>query len=261
MYTIGEFSRRKGITAKALRFYESIGLLKPAYIERASKYRYYAKEQFALIDIIKAARAMDISPKALVPLFQTRDTARLVASLEPQKEEVKEKIRELEAICLQIEAVQSTYMASIESLTNENVYLKKIGERKIVSLPFDISASEDSTVRMYDAVIDMVQEGGWINTYQTGILFRTEADTFLPDRYFIAVRMVDDAQKVNVQMIAGGQFVCVNYSEKTIHEQQAKLNQYFEHNGIMPKTLVQVDLLTDIFGKGDAKFELQVLID
>lgn len=174
---------------------------------------------------------------------------------------MKEKIRELETICLQIEAVQSTYMASIDSLKNGNVYLKKIAERKIVSLPFDISVSEDAAARMYDTVIDMVQEGGWINTYQTGILFRTEADSFLPDRYFIAVRMADDAQNVNVQMIAGGQFVCVNYSERTIHEQQAKLNQYFEQNGKMPKILVQVDLLTDIFEKGDAQFELQVLID
>src|SRR5512138_193567 len=52
LFSIGEVSKIKGVTKKALRFYERIGLLKPHYINPFNRYRYYSIEQFVYIDII-----------------------------------------------------------------------------------------------------------------------------------------------------------------------------------------------------------------
>lgn len=49
MYKIGDFSKLSKVTVRALRFYEKVGLLKPARIDSSNNYRYYNSSQ--LIDI------------------------------------------------------------------------------------------------------------------------------------------------------------------------------------------------------------------
>ncbi|BBH64156.1 MerR family transcriptional regulator [Actinoplanes sp. OR16] len=45
MMNIGEFSKRAGLSVKALRLYEASGLLPPATVDAASSYRHYAAAQ------------------------------------------------------------------------------------------------------------------------------------------------------------------------------------------------------------------------
>lgn len=52
-YTIGETAKIMNMTAKALRNYDHIDLLKPSYADPTTKYRYYTYEQFFTIDLIK----------------------------------------------------------------------------------------------------------------------------------------------------------------------------------------------------------------
>ena len=63
MLTISALARRFGLARSTLLHYDRIGLLKPSYKDPFSRYRYYHLSQFVYLDIIKAARAMDISPK------------------------------------------------------------------------------------------------------------------------------------------------------------------------------------------------------
>ena len=41
MYKIGDFSKMSKTTIKALRYYEKEELLKPAFIDQDTSYRYY----------------------------------------------------------------------------------------------------------------------------------------------------------------------------------------------------------------------------
>lgn len=43
--TIGAFSRLSRLSLKALRLYDSLGLLPPVWVDAESGYRYYAAEQ------------------------------------------------------------------------------------------------------------------------------------------------------------------------------------------------------------------------
>ncbi len=59
---IGELSRRSGLTVSALRFYDSAGLLVPAYVEPASGYRRYRDDQ------VPTARALANLRRVSMPL-------------------------------------------------------------------------------------------------------------------------------------------------------------------------------------------------
>ena len=39
-FTIGEISKMKGVGIKSLRYYDKVGVLKPAYINQETGYRY-----------------------------------------------------------------------------------------------------------------------------------------------------------------------------------------------------------------------------
>lgn len=52
LLSIGEVARMKGVSVKQLRYYDRIGVLKPAYISPESGYRYYTLRQAAFVDLV-----------------------------------------------------------------------------------------------------------------------------------------------------------------------------------------------------------------
>ncbi|WP_368260276.1 MerR family DNA-binding transcriptional regulator, partial [Clostridium paraputrificum] len=60
-YSIGEVSKIKDVTIKALRYYHKVGILIPKYIDEETGYRYYSIDQFVHIDIIKGCRTLGTS--------------------------------------------------------------------------------------------------------------------------------------------------------------------------------------------------------
>lgn len=61
MYRIGEFARIAGVSAKTLRFYDQIGVLKPARIDPITRYRYYAPEQLVELARIISGKELGLS--------------------------------------------------------------------------------------------------------------------------------------------------------------------------------------------------------
>ncbi|WP_447946891.1 MerR family DNA-binding transcriptional regulator [Microbacterium lacticum] len=60
MYTIGEFAAFGHVSARMLRHYDAIGLLRPADVDERSGYRRYAPEQIGdLVRIVEGARQRD----------------------------------------------------------------------------------------------------------------------------------------------------------------------------------------------------------
>ena len=61
MYKIGMFSKHGKVTVKTLRHYDEAGLLKPAYIDEETGYRYYTTDQLSQLHEIIALRQMGFS--------------------------------------------------------------------------------------------------------------------------------------------------------------------------------------------------------
>jgi len=77
MYRIGKFAAVTGLSIKGLRFYDEIGLLKPALVDRESGYRLYFAEQ--------AQRAATIAQLRRLG-FSLSEVARFLASSAPERE-------------------------------------------------------------------------------------------------------------------------------------------------------------------------------
>lgn len=60
-YQIGEFAEMGGVSAKTLRFYDRMGLLRPAFTDARSGYRYYKAEQLHHLSAILALKELGAS--------------------------------------------------------------------------------------------------------------------------------------------------------------------------------------------------------
>ena len=98
---IGEVSMRAGLPAKTIRYYEDIGLIRPA--RDANGYRAFAESDVHKLEFLGRARALGFSIeecRALLALWEDRDRAsadvRAIAS--DHLARIEEKISDLQAM-------------------------------------------------------------------------------------------------------------------------------------------------------------------
>ena len=61
MYTISQFSKLCGLTVKALRYYDTEGLLKPSFRKAENQYRYYSDEDLKTAQMIQYLRSLEFT--------------------------------------------------------------------------------------------------------------------------------------------------------------------------------------------------------
>ncbi len=68
LLSIGQFARASGLSAKALRHYDAVGLLRPAVVIPGSGYRRYHPDQLTTARLVRRLRGLDL-PVAQVSLL------------------------------------------------------------------------------------------------------------------------------------------------------------------------------------------------
>jgi MerR family copper efflux transcriptional regulator len=100
---IGEAAQAAGISAKMLRYYEKIGLIRPV-VRTESGYRVYDEDDVHTLRFIRRARNLGFSMEETAELLALwRDKNRASADVKSfalkHVQELEAKIRELEAMC------------------------------------------------------------------------------------------------------------------------------------------------------------------
>lgn len=70
MVKIGEFSKLSMAPVKTLRYYDEIGLLRPAHVDEFTGYRYYAVEQLPRLNRILALKELGFSLEQIARLLE-----------------------------------------------------------------------------------------------------------------------------------------------------------------------------------------------
>jgi DNA-binding transcriptional MerR regulator len=111
MFRIGEFAQIAQVSGRQLRFYDQLGLLRPAHIDQQSGYRYYTVQQLPRLNSILALKELGLSLEQIGPLLEDRlspaDLRSMLilkrAQLERSLQEEEARLRHVESRIAQID--------------------------------------------------------------------------------------------------------------------------------------------------------------
>ncbi|GJM58256.1 MerR family transcriptional regulator [uncultured Dubosiella sp.] len=104
MISIGKFSRTCQVSVKTLRLYDRLGLLKPAYIDETTSYRYYETDQLDTMIVIQRYKRFGFSLDEIktmlddLPADNTQKLILKLADLLRQKQELENTISDLQIL-------------------------------------------------------------------------------------------------------------------------------------------------------------------
>jgi len=75
LFKIGDFSRVARVSCRLLRYYDELGLLKPAEVERGSGYRYYSASQLPRLNRILVLRDLGLSLEEIAGIIDSNVSA------------------------------------------------------------------------------------------------------------------------------------------------------------------------------------------
>ena len=87
MLKVGDFSKLANVTVKALRHYDSLGLLKPVWIDRFSGYRYYNLDQLPRLNRILALKDMGFTLEQIGSMLDASLSADALRRIFDQKQQ------------------------------------------------------------------------------------------------------------------------------------------------------------------------------
>ena len=105
LLSIGEMARATGVNPKSLRYYERLGVIRPAFVDSETGYRYYAPQQKVLVESIVICIRIGVPLKDLARFQSEKGTTDLLALLEEGRKGLLEKRRSLEMDLARIDAL------------------------------------------------------------------------------------------------------------------------------------------------------------
>lgn len=98
MYSIGEFAKLLGINSKTLRYYDTIDLLKPSFVDNYTGYRYYSKDDIyeykKIVYLKDLGFTLDEIKENLITL-NLNSISKKIQELKLKKEKIISQINEL----------------------------------------------------------------------------------------------------------------------------------------------------------------------
>ena len=178
--SIGKVSKLKNVSIKSLRYYDQIGILKPAFVNTETNYRYYTESQLYLLDAITVCIKLGIPLKDLNN-YVNKDSINLQKLLYDGKILAEQKILEIHNCLgalqetLQKMGSSVTGMAKIPAsrsgiLLPDGFYQSTVAQRCLLTVPLE----EMDTPKYYGQHILKLfvtaQQLGTVVAYPSGVL-------------------------------------------------------------------------------------------
>ncbi len=148
MFSIGEFSKMAKVSVKTLRYYDEVGLLKPARTDVFSNYRYYDTAQLTDLQRIIAMKQAGLTISDIRAILNGGDTVVLLkktkTELAKRHKLLKESIARLDLLIKNKGEIDMKYHATIKDIPEYTVFYKQGMVEKFADLnEFILRAGEE----------------------------------------------------------------------------------------------------------------------
>lgn len=236
--SIGEMAKMNQTTVTTLRLYDSMGLLKPCYIDKNSHYRYYDIKQNARFDMIQYMKELGMELREIKDVFDQRDLNLIEDFLRKKKEQARQQLIDIR---LKIAAIDRT-IDDIERYRKSppagTITLEYIHKRKIYAFHVDTNFY-DYNIDTYELILKKLKNN--LKEFNIPTIYYCNAGTIMSQKYFEEQHFYSDEIFIfandefpvnnNVRELDSGMYACI-YTEAFDDERiyAAKLLDYCHSN-------------------------------
>lgn len=203
LFSIGEISEICGISAKMLRYYDKIALVKPSYTDDETGYRFYSKKEILLLTLIKELKCFGLELQEIKTILDKRDLSTINSFYEKMDSFVEEEIRRLHHVKNRI-AHQKKITAEILSGHTNSQYefsIKEMEEMTVLYMGIEIRLTDENI----QLLINEAQKG----SMQFHLQIREPYFIVIPDK--------------NVEKAAEGELVYIEACVRTSDDADSSL--------------------------------------
>lgn len=236
MLKIGDFSKFSRVSIKTLRYYDEIGLLKPAEVDKFTRYRYYSVDQLSRLNRIIGLKDLGLSLEEINQLLADNPSAeKVIELLRAKREAAIARLYEEESWLRRVEE----WLRRIEkegAMPEYDVVIKKLEAVKVASVR-DVIPSYNEVSRLFNELFSYlagqrVQFAGPPLTIYHDAEYR-EKDTDLEVAVPIA-GTIPTTERIKMQVLPGiEQAACLIHKGhyENLHLAYKALMNWVEANG------------------------------
>lgn len=231
LLTIGEISKRTGCSIKSLRYYDSIGLLKPVYVDPHTNYRYYNFEQTRMVDLIQICVHLSIPLKEVKDLVFKDNNIDYKDLIEYGKRLTEERIATLNEGLNFLNSFQED-VERINSYSNHESKEFNLKEKYYYTIPLYEDEMNDNYYKLLDNLFDECFSKDLSVKHDYGVIINIKDNVVTK---FVACEVdKNDFNIDNVIKVKENTFLC----KKTNEFNFDKICEMFSHVSSLDKIII-----------------------
>ena len=263
--TIGEVAKVKQVSIKALRYYEKIGILQPAYCDPDTGYRYYKNEQMLAIDMIKFLQILDIPLKNWNQYVEPTGEFDLKGLLRDGQIRAYERIGELQSCLKRLQLAERGIQDTEKYRDCDSFYRREIQERNILRKEIKEGLSSVEFHKKLSELFELAQKHQLSANYPSGMMADVEDGQVT---YFVYVEVFEQVAKADCECplyngeelpeykcMPAGTYECLRCPPKSIMKAAELYPEYFARHAKF--TIVESDCITSPLYFQEYPVELQ----
>ena len=145
MFNIGAFSKLSNTSIQTLRYYDTLGLLKPSEVGEFNNYRSYTNAELITVRIIKKLKRMKFSLKEISIILNNYDEKDLLKQKELLKTDINSNLKSIQ----DIEEIISK-MKNKRDFKKEMISLINKKERSVINMREQYAAAKEKLLKCYE---------------------------------------------------------------------------------------------------------------
>ncbi|MBQ2901827.1 MAG: MerR family transcriptional regulator [Agathobacter sp.] len=210
-FTISEFAKLRNININSLRYYEKLGLLKPAVVDENTGYRYYSAEQVSILNKIILCIQLGIPLKEMVQFLDGDGNLQSQMLLEQGRIIAQKRIREMQNNLDYIEYSLKNIEENKVFMHQTGVYERYFEERKVMITDYytDIAVLEPKCfLAEISNIYKYAQKKGMFPILPAGQIMKLDEDGQVRFCFFLEILNCDKMEE-KVLTIPAGTYSCV----------------------------------------------------
>ncbi len=211
-FLISEFAKLRGININSLRYYEKLGILKPAHIDEKTGYRYYSPEQLPLLNQIILCIQLGIPLKEMTEYIDENGRLQSQKLLEQGRIVALQRIHELENNLKYIDFSLNDIQENEKFAEKTGTYTRFIEERSIIATDYyDGTPDVKKIVSLVSELYKSAQQNDLFPVLPAGQILNFDEQGCLHVRFFLKVLNTSKGHPM-IETLPTGKYTCLRIS-------------------------------------------------